>query len=123
VSIHTFGVKRTAGAALSAITVICGCVVVAQLSFGCASGGSPEKRKCEMNCYSLNRQCIENCEGMRPRIGFDDPRGRTDREQAWHWTAGACIDECDERERRCLDECANYTIMKSLEGNDASKRP
>jgi len=78
VSIHTFGVKRTAGAALSAITVISGCVVVAQLSFGCASGGSPEKRKCEMNCYSLNRQCIENCEGMRPRIGFDDPRGRAD---------------------------------------------
>ena len=118
-----FGSKRTAGAGGRAIPVICGWVAVAGLFLGCASGGSPEKRECEMNCYSLNRQCVENCAGMRPHIGFDDPRGGVDREQGWHWTAGACIDECDERERRCLDECANYSIMKSLEGNDAPKRP
>ncbi len=103
--------------ALSGVIIITGLVMLAGLLAGsCASTGSPEMRKCRANCYSLNRQCVENCAGMRPRIGFDDPRTRTDREQEWHWTSGACVDECDERERRCLSECENYTIMKSMEG-------
>jgi hypothetical protein len=51
---------------------------------------------------------------MRPKVGFGGPEARLENE--WHWTSGACMDECDEREQRCLNDCEKYTIMKSMEG-------
>ncbi len=103
--------------AQSGVIIFSGLILIAGVFVGsCASTGSPGMRKCRANCYSLNRQCGETCAGMRPRIGFEDPRTGTEREQEWHWTSGACMDECNEREQRCLNDCEKYTIMKSMEG-------
>ncbi len=101
--------------ALSGVIILSGLIMTAGVFVGsCASTGSPGMRKCRANCHSLNRECLENCTGMRPKVGFGGPEARLENE--WHWTSGACMDECDEREQRCLNDCEKYTIMKSMEG-------